>query len=178
MYFPFKKKRALKKFRKQFKSFHEIVLSLARDEEGYYRSFDQVDFLTSVGALVAVAHLANNTSVLRAQVSESQLKPFISEIDYLLEDVAKSCIREIERQENRTINRGSQEALDIEKKLIKHQEDKINRYMVALGDSMTKARGSGVGQDLAYEVQKDVYGEEITDVIFSLSLLHSITNGI
>jgi hypothetical protein len=171
--FSFLKKRrkpAFEKFLKPFNSACELLLTLAKDDDGNPRRFDPIDMSTSAAAIIGAAYVSKRTTVLLGRASETEMGPFLDEVNSLFQFVAGSCIREFERQEGRKIDLQSEEAWGLVEELCHIQEEKMARYIVALCIIRAKGPGCSVGGDLSREVVRDVYGEEFFDVVFSTLL--------
>lgn len=173
--FSFLKKRpkpASEKFLDSFNAVCELLLTLSMDEEGNPRPFDPIDMATSAGAVIGAAYVSKKTSVLAGKIDEVEMGPYLDEVNSLFKFVAGASIRQIERTAGRKIDLRSDQAWQLVESLCHAQEEKMSRYIVALAKITMKGPGISVGRDLAIEVQMDVFGVEIPDVIFSMSLLN------
>jgi hypothetical protein len=164
------------KLRQEFNSVLELLLTLSKDPDGKRRPFDPVDMATTAGALVGVGYIARNSSVLLGHPLDPKSYPLMDEVNSLFEFAAGACLREIERQKGVKFDKGSQVTWDVIDGLCHTQEGKFSRYMAALIVWFTKQQQThrSIGTDLAIAVQKDVYGEEIMDVLFAMSLINLV----
>lgn len=170
-----KRKPAFEKFLDSWKAAFELLLTLSTDEEGNPRPFEPTDVATSAAAVVGAAYLSKRgmrTFALSGRINEAEVGPYMDEVTSLFQFVAGASIREIERKEGRTIDPRSEQAWGFVESLWQVQEEKMLTYMEALVKGLLKGPGCSAGLlDLTIEVTRDVFGEEIPDVLFSLSLL-------
>ena len=162
------------KFLPFFNSACVLILTLSTNEDGTPRHFDPENMATSASAVVGAAYVSKKTAILNGHISESEMGPFLDEINSLFQFVAGSCIRERERKEGQTIDLQSKEAQNCVEDLCYSQEEKMARYIGALAKIAAKGPGSSVGADLAVEIQRDIFNDEFPAVLFSMSLLELV----
>jgi len=94
-----REKPAFEKFLKPFNLACELLLTLSKDDDGNPRAFDPVDMSTSAAAIIGAAYVSKRTTVLSGRVSETEMGPFLDEVNSLFQFVAGAYVLELKRQE-------------------------------------------------------------------------------